>query len=73
MKKRGRQKGKGRREERGGQGGAVQTGTKLETQCVVIHSWLQLCVRACVCPSGSVDVRVRVNTPQCSHTYFFIF
>lgn len=43
MKKRGRQR-------RRGQGGAVQTGTKLETQCVVIHSSPQL-LCACLCLS----------------------
>lgn len=42
VKKRGRQKGKENGRERGGQGGAVQTGTKLETQRVVIHCSLQL-------------------------------
>lgn len=70
MKKRGRQKGKEHGGERGGQGGAVQTGTKLETQCVVIHSLLQL---LCACPCLSVwvsgcevvCVRVHISTPEC--------
>lgn len=72
MKKRGRQRGKENGSERGGQGGAVQTGTKLETQCVVIHSSLQL-LCACLCLSVWVSgcelvcVRVHVSTPECRH------
>lgn len=64
IKKRGRQKGKENGRERG-QGGAVQTGTKLETQCVVIHCSLQL-LCACLClsvwVSGCELVCVRVCT-----------
>lgn len=63
IKKRGRQKGKESGGERG-QGGAVQTGTKLQTQCVVIHcspqllcthmfvrvgQWMGVCACACAC------------------------
>lgn len=54
--------------ERGGQGGAVQTETKPETQCVVIHSWLQL-LRACLCLSVWVSeceqVCVHISTLEC--------
>lgn len=71
IKTRGRQKGKENGRERG-QGGAVQTGTKLETQCVVIHCSLQL-LCACLCLSVWVSgcelvcVLVHVSTPECRH------
>lgn len=58
----------------------MQKGTKLETQCVVIHSSLQL-LRVCLClsvwVSGCVCARARVlmdiSTPECRDRWFFSF
>ena len=79
IKKRGRQKGKESGGERG-QGGAVQTGTKLQTQCVVIHCLPQLLcthvfvrvgqwMEVCAC----LRLRVHVSMPECRHTHIYIY
>lgn len=60
IKKSVRQQGKESSRERG-QGGAVQTGTKLQTQCVVIHCSPQL-----LCAHMFVRVGQRMGVCACA-------